>query len=89
MIPLISESYLYEWSAPHGKTEHVSHDVVDDDHHDGNDEPDEPLEHVLDDQVALSHHAEKGYVGPGKKRELENGWEFIKECLHYIFTCRR
>ena len=79
MIPLISESYLYEWSAPHGKAEHVSHDVVDDDHHDGNDEPDEPLEHVLDDQVALSHHAEKGYVGPGKKRELEIGWEFIKE----------
>ena len=69
----VSDSHLYEWSAPHGKAEHISHDVVDDDHHDGNDEPDEPLEHVLDDQVALSHHAEKGYVGPGKKRELENG----------------
>ena len=73
MIPLLSDSHLYEWSAPHGKAKHVSHDVVDDDHHDGNDEPDEPLEHVLDNQVALSHHAEKGYVGPGKKRELENG----------------
>ena len=57
MIPLISYSHLYKWSAPHGKAEHVSHDVVDDDHHDGNDEPDEPLEHVLNDEVALGDDA--------------------------------
>ena len=61
---------MYEWSASHGKAKHVRHDVIDDDHHDGDDEPDEPLEHVLDDQVALSHHAEKGYVGPGEEGKL-------------------
>ena len=62
--------YLYEWSASHGKAKHVRHDVIDDDHHNGDDEPDEPLEHVLDDEVALSDHAEQGHVGPGKQGEL-------------------
>ena len=72
-FPGFLRTQLDQGGAPHGEAEHVGHDVVDDHHHDGHDEPDEPLEHVLDDQVALSHHAEKSYVGPGKKRELENG----------------
>ena len=29
------------------KSKHVSHDIVNDDHHDGHDEPDETLKHVL------------------------------------------
>ena len=49
-------SYLNEWCAAHGKAKHVGHDVVDDDHHNGHDEPDEALKHILDDQVALGDH---------------------------------
>ena len=56
--PGSSNSYLYERCAAHGKAKHVGHDVVDDDHHDGHDEPDEPLKHVLDDEVALCDDAE-------------------------------
>ena len=28
------------------------------------------LEHVLDDEVRLSHHTQQRHVGPGKQREL-------------------
>ena len=66
-----SNSYLYERCAAHGKAKHVGHDVVDDDHHDGHDEPDEPLKHVLDDEVALGDHTEQGHMGPGKQGELQ------------------
>lgn len=69
-FPGFLRTQLDQGGAPHGEAEHVGHDVVDDHHHDGHDEPDEPLEHVLDDQVALSHHAEQGDVGPGEEREL-------------------
>ena len=64
-------SYLYEWCPAHCKAKHVSHDVVDDDHHDGHDEPDEALKHVLDDQVALGDHTEQRHMGPGKQGELQ------------------
>ena len=69
-FPGFLRTQLDQGGASHGEAEHVGHDVVDDHHHDGHDEPDEPLEHVLDDQVALSHHAEQGDVGPGEEREL-------------------
>ena len=71
LLGVVFDSYLYERCAAHGKAEHVGHDVVDDDHHDGHDEPDEPLEHVLDDQVALGDHTEQGHMGPGKEGELQ------------------
>ena len=67
----LSNSYLNERCAAHGKAKHVRHDVVDDDHHDGYDEPDEALKHVLDDQVALGDHTEQGHMGPGKQGELQ------------------
>ena len=69
-LPRLLGAELDEARPPHEEAEHVGHDVVDDHHHDGHDEPDEPLEHVLDDQVALSDHAEQGDVGPGEEREL-------------------
>ena len=62
---------MNERCAAHGKAKHVGHDVVDDDHHDGHDEPDEPLKHVLDDEVALGDHTEQGHMGPGKQGELQ------------------
>ena len=62
---------MNERCAAHGKAKHVGHDVVDDDHHDGHDEPDEALKHVLDDQVALGDHTEQGHMGPCKEGELQ------------------
>ena len=35
----------------HEKAENIGHDIIDDNHHDGHDEPDEALEHILDDEV--------------------------------------
>ena len=62
---------MNERCAAHGEAKPVSHDVVDDDHHDGHDEPDEALKHVLDDQVALGDHTEQGHMSPGKQGELQ------------------
>ena len=62
---------MYERCSTHGKAKHVGHDIVDDDHHNGYDEPDKPLKHVLDDQVALGDHTEQGHMGPGKEGELQ------------------
>ena len=70
-FPGFLRTQLDQGGAPHGEAEHVGHDVVDDHHHDGHDEPDEPLKHVLDDEVALSDHAEQGHMGPGKQGELQ------------------
>ena len=56
-FPSLLWTQLDQWSAAHREAKHVGHDVVDDHHHDGHDEPDEPLEHVLNDEVALGDDA--------------------------------
>ena len=70
-FPRLLWTQLDQRGPTHREAEHVGHDVVDDHHHDGHDEPDEPLKHVLDDQVALSDHTEQGYMSPGKQGELQ------------------
>ena len=66
-LPCLLGAQLNQRSPAHREAKHVGHDVVDDDHHDGHDEPDEPLKHVLDDEVALGDHAEQSNMGPRKK----------------------
>ena len=57
-LPRLLWAQLDQRGPPHREAKHVGHDVVDDHHHDGHDEPDEPLKHVLDDEVALGDNAE-------------------------------
>ena len=42
---------LDQWGSAHEKAKDIGHDIIDNDHHDRHDEPDEALEHVLDDEV--------------------------------------
>ena len=56
-FPSLLRAQLNERSSTHEEAKHVSHHVIDDNHHDGKNEPDEPLEHVLDDEIRLGDHA--------------------------------
>ena len=49
---------LNQWGPSKEKSEHISHDIVDDDHHDGHDEPDKTFKHILKraNQLAFSWH---------------------------------
>ena len=69
-LPRLLRAELDQRGAAHEEAEHVGHDVVHDDHHDGQDVPDEALEQVLDDQVGLRHHDQEGDVRPREQREL-------------------
>ena len=69
-LPGLLWAELDEGGAAHREAKHVRHDVVDDDHHDWHDEPDEALKHVLDDEVALGDNTEQRNMGPGEQREL-------------------
>ena len=57
-LPCLLWTQLDQRGPAHREAKHVGHDVIDDHHHDGHDEPDEPLKHVLDDEVALGDDAE-------------------------------
>ena len=70
-LPRLLWAQLDQRGPAHREAKHVGHDVVDDHHHDGHDEPDEPLKHVLDDEVALGDHTEQSHMGPGKQGELQ------------------
>ena len=50
-FPSFLRAQLDQWGSAHEKTKDIGHDIIDDDHHDRHDEPDEALEHVLDDEV--------------------------------------
>ena len=69
-LPRLLWAQLDQRGPPHCEAKHVGHDVVDDDHHDGHDEPDEALEHVLDDEIGLGDHAEEGHVSPCEEIKL-------------------
>ena len=47
-LPRLLGAELDEARPPHEEAEHVGHDVVDDNHHDGQDVPDEALEQILE-----------------------------------------
>jgi len=57
-FPGLLGTQLYQRSSAHKKAKHVGHDIVDDNHHDRHDEPDETLEHVLNDQIGLTDNTE-------------------------------
>ena len=61
---------LDQWCSAHEKAKDIGHDIIDDDHHDGHNEPDETLKHVLDDEVGLGDDTEKSHVCPSKERKL-------------------
>lgn len=69
-LPGLFGAQLDQGGLAQKEAEHVGHDVIHDNHQDGQDEPNETLEHVLNDQVGLGDHDQQGYVGPGKEREL-------------------
>jgi hypothetical protein len=54
-----------------GDAAEVGEDVVGYDHGDGEDEPDEAFEDVVDDEVGLADDEEERHVGPGELGELE------------------
>ena len=49
----------------------VGEDVVGDDEHDGQEEPDHALEDVVHDEVSLHDDEVEGHVRPGELGELE------------------
>lgn len=69
-LPGLLWAQLDERSPSHEEAPHVGHDIVDDHHHDGHDEPDEALEHILYDEIGLGDHTQQSNVGPGEQREL-------------------
>ena len=62
---------LDQLMAAEGDAAEVGEDVVCDYHGDGQDEPDEAFEDVVDDEVGLADDEEEGHVGPGELGELE------------------
>ena len=69
-FPSLLWAELDQWGSAHEKAEDIGHDIIDDDHHDRHDEPDEALEHVLDDEIGLGDNTEKSHVCPSKERKL-------------------
>lgn len=49
----------------------VSKDIIGDDHGNGQNEPDEALENVVDNEMCLTNNEEQGHMGPCKLGELE------------------
>ncbi|KAJ8104906.1 hypothetical protein OPT61_g10502 [Boeremia exigua] len=70
-LPGLLGGDLDQLVAAKGDAAEVGEDVVGDDHGDGQDEPDEALEDVVDDKVGLADDEEEGHVGPGELGELE------------------
>ena len=85
-FPGFLRTQLDQGGAPHGEAEHVGHDVVDDHHHDGQDEVNQALEQVLDDQVRLGHHDQQSDVGPGKQRKLKSRKKIniVSSSVHFL-----
>lgn len=47
-FPSLFRAQFDKGSATEEEPEHVGHHIVEDDHHDGHDEPDQTLEHILE-----------------------------------------
>ena len=69
-LPGLLGRQLDQPGASKKKAEHVGHDVIADDERDGQQEPDEALEHVLDHEIRLGHDEQKGQVRVAEQREL-------------------
>lgn len=70
-FPCLLGRDLDQGGSAKGDAAEVGPDVVGNDHGNGQDEPDEALEDVVNDEMRLSNNQEKGHVGPGELRELE------------------
>lgn len=70
-LPRLLGGDLDQLVAAEGDAAEVCEDVVCYDHGNGQDEPDEALEDVVDDKVGLADNEEEGHVRPGKLGELE------------------
>jgi hypothetical protein len=70
-FPRLLRGDLDEWCPPKSDSTEVCPNVVCYNHRDGQDEPDEAFQDVVDDEMRLSHDQEQSHVGPGELRELE------------------
>jgi hypothetical protein len=70
-LPRLLWRNLDQRRAAEGNTTDIRKDVVCDDHGNRQEEPDHPLENVVDDKMSLAHNQEEGHVSPGKLCELE------------------
>ena len=70
-LPRLLGGDLDQLVAAEGDAAEVGEDVVGYHHGDGEDEPDEALEDVVDDEVRLADDQEERHVGPGELGELE------------------
>ena len=69
-FPRFLRTELYQRCAAKEEPEHVRHHIVTHDHRHGHDEPDQPFENVLYDQVALRDDDQQRHVRPGEQAEL-------------------
>ena len=70
-FPCLLGRNLDEGCPSKGDAAKIGPDVVADDHGDGEDEPDEAFENVVDDKVCLPDDEEESHVRPGELGELE------------------
>ena len=89
---------LDELGAAESNAADVGEDVVGDDERSGDEEPDEPLEDVVHDEVGLDDEQEERHVCPGEHGELElvvaflegddeedEAWELLVSMLEVVF----
>lgn len=69
-LPRLLRTQLDQRRAPEEEAKHVRHHVVAHDHRHRHNAPDQALEDVLDDQVALRDDDQQGDVRPGEQAEL-------------------
>lgn len=69
-LPRLLRTELDQRCAPEEEAKHVGHHVVAHDHRHRHNAPDQALEDVLDDQVALGDDDQQGDVRPSEQAEL-------------------
>jgi hypothetical protein len=87
-LPCLLGRDLDEGCSSEGDTTEVGKNVVCDDHGDGQNEPDEAFENVVDNEVRLSDDEEKGHMGPCELGELELVVALLKREDKKDETCR-
>ena len=65
-FPRFLRAELYERSFSKKETKHVGHDVINDNHWDRNNKPNQALKDIDDNQVTLSDDNQQGDVGPSE-----------------------
>jgi hypothetical protein len=77
-LPCLLGRDLDERSPSKGDAAEIGPDVVGNDHGDGQNQPDESFENVVDDKVRLADNQEQGHVRPSKLGELELVVSFLQ-----------